>query len=523
MLNQWLKGMAQPTAGGGFTPADLFANSEEGVWYEPSDTTCFTDISGTIAAGEGDAVAYVEDLSGNGNHLTQSTVSKQPTLEKTVDGLWYLDFDGSDTMNTAAINLTGTSRVTTFMRVEKNSDTAVTVLAEFSTTVGNDGTFLLAANTSGGTDDWHAETRGTVNQKSVSNDSQPSLVTLTGIHYIDAPETTLRVNGSQIATNTSSAGPRNFTSASLYVSGRGGSSFFLSGKIFGLIVRGAESTATEIDSTEAYLAYNGEPYTPEVLFQDNEEGAWYEPSDTTCFTDISGTTPAGVGDKVAYMTDLSGNGHHVTQATVADQPTLEQDANGNWYLDFNGSEYLKSTVGGMALTGQKMSAFIALTKNTDIRMFPFLLGNAASDQNVGMDINGTIFAEGNGAYCWRMDLNNGQTISDFAADSTTTNYLGVSTNVLSVDIDRGLTGNDKVSGRVDGSPFAGTTSFTGTDTLNPTNFGAAELVIGWNVALSNGRGFDGRLYGMIIRNETSTAIEIDSTEAYLADLSGVTL
>lgn len=79
-----------------FTPAALFSSGEAGVWLEPSDTTCFQDAAGTTPAGAGDPVGRITDLSGNGNHATQSTSASRPTLQQTADGLWYLDFDGVD-------------------------------------------------------------------------------------------------------------------------------------------------------------------------------------------------------------------------------------------------------------------------------------------------------------------------------------------------------------------------------------------------------------------------------------------
>jgi len=65
-----------------FSPLSLFASGEEGVWYEPSTSTCFTDTGGTTPATYGDAVAYLQDKSGNGNHATQGTLTNRPTLAR---------------------------------------------------------------------------------------------------------------------------------------------------------------------------------------------------------------------------------------------------------------------------------------------------------------------------------------------------------------------------------------------------------------------------------------------------------
>lgn len=72
--------------GAAFDPASLFASGEQGVWYEPSTSTCFTDTGGTTPATYGDAVAYLQDKSGNGNHATQTTFDNRPTLARVPEG-----------------------------------------------------------------------------------------------------------------------------------------------------------------------------------------------------------------------------------------------------------------------------------------------------------------------------------------------------------------------------------------------------------------------------------------------------
>lgn len=75
--------------GGGapvFSPIDLFQASETGVWYDPSDlTTVFLDTAGTtpvqpIGTVADQAVARINDKSGNGKNATQATSSSRPSL-----------------------------------------------------------------------------------------------------------------------------------------------------------------------------------------------------------------------------------------------------------------------------------------------------------------------------------------------------------------------------------------------------------------------------------------------------------
>jgi hypothetical protein len=66
--------------------------------------------------------------------------------------------------------------------------------------------------------------------------------------------TEFRLNGAAPTTSTGDKGAGNFGNYPLYIGSRGGSSLFFDGRIYGLIVRGATSTAQEISDTETFLA-----------------------------------------------------------------------------------------------------------------------------------------------------------------------------------------------------------------------------------------------------------------------------
>jgi len=81
-------------------------------------------------------------------------------------------------------------------------------------------------------------------------------------------------------------------------------------------------------------------WSPSALFASSEVGVWYDPSDfDTMWKDTAGTTPVtAVDDLVARIDDKSGNGFHATQETEANRPVLKQDSNGNYYLQFDGTD-----------------------------------------------------------------------------------------------------------------------------------------------------------------------------------------
>ncbi len=82
---------------GRFTPRALFANGEQGAWYDPSDlATMFQDTAGTLPAAVGTVVARINDKSGRGNNAGQLAAAARPVLRRDSGGRLYLEFDGVD-------------------------------------------------------------------------------------------------------------------------------------------------------------------------------------------------------------------------------------------------------------------------------------------------------------------------------------------------------------------------------------------------------------------------------------------
>jgi len=172
------------------------------------------------------------------------------------NSLNYLKFDGANScLATSAIDFTGTDEMTVTAGMTKDTlDTAV--IAELSGNVtGHLGSFRLAAiSTASGLYRFQSRGDGTA----VAANASPFGVgtnVLTGIGDISSPECTIRVDGTQEATNTTTQGAGNYGNHALNVGARNdGESLSLNGNIYGLIVRGASSTDKEIKSTEYYMA-----------------------------------------------------------------------------------------------------------------------------------------------------------------------------------------------------------------------------------------------------------------------------
>ena len=137
-----------------WSPADLTALA---AWYDPSDlSTMFQDAAGTTPVTEaGQPVGLILDKSGNGHHASQATSTARPLFQIDGSGKHYLAFDGvDDYLSTAAIDLTGTDKVTVFSGSWVLSST-VAIFYETSTNAIMGGAFFCASDYNAlGVGDW---------------------------------------------------------------------------------------------------------------------------------------------------------------------------------------------------------------------------------------------------------------------------------------------------------------------------------------------------------------------------------
>lgn len=245
-----------------FVPIDLFNTGEQGAWYDPSDiTTLFQDSAGTTpVTAIGQSVGLMLDKSGRGNHASQTTAGNRPVLQQESDGRLYLAFDGATSnrwLQTAAINFTGTNKVTVFAGLQKLSDAALGLVVELSTNASTvNGGFYLTAPRANAAAGYQFASRGTlaVLATTPNNYAAPITNVLTGSADISADIARLRVNGVQAASSTADQGTGNYGNHVMYIGRRGGTTLPFNGRLYGLIVRGAESTAEQIAEGEKWLA-----------------------------------------------------------------------------------------------------------------------------------------------------------------------------------------------------------------------------------------------------------------------------
>jgi len=196
-----------------------------------------------------------------GNHAYQTTSASRPTLQQDSNGMYYLSFDGTDdSMATPSIDFTGTDKVTVWAGAKSNSAAANGTLVELSSTIGagNPGSMAIlwprlpyAVN--------FALAGTALASRSTSALADTGLRVISCAFDISSAltvdEIKPRVNGAAPSLLTIDAGPAgtgNYGNYPLYIGRRAGASLPFNGRIYQLIVRGAESNAGQIAAGEAW-------------------------------------------------------------------------------------------------------------------------------------------------------------------------------------------------------------------------------------------------------------------------------
>ncbi|MEN9317318.1 MAG: uncultured phage MedDCM-OCT-S45-C18 [Pseudomonadota bacterium] len=168
----------------------------------------------------------------------------------------YLAFDGSDdSLYTAAnLDLSGTDKVTVFAGVTKLSDAATGMLAELTADAGTTAGGIQIRAPNGAAANYLLGVRGASFQDNITATTYSAPVTnaLTLNGNLGGAGSA-RVDAVNFA-GAGGTGGGNFASAVLNIGRRNNASLPFNGRLHQLIVRGAQSSAAEIASTERYVA-----------------------------------------------------------------------------------------------------------------------------------------------------------------------------------------------------------------------------------------------------------------------------
>ena len=169
----------------------------------------------------------------------------------------WLRCSGGQSMVTPSINFASTDKMTVWAGVRKLGSN-VCIVAELSSGIsgatGAFATYAPAGNLDGY--QWWFESKGTALGESFVNNAQyksPDTRIVSGIGNISGGQSTLRLNGSQVASNMVGQGSGNYGNYPLYLFARNQSSLFFNGLAGPIIVRGAQSSAAEIANAENWI------------------------------------------------------------------------------------------------------------------------------------------------------------------------------------------------------------------------------------------------------------------------------
>ena len=253
----------------GFASTEISGPDADGFYRcSAKGFTTTTDVSGSVALGMSDAnnsltstvgrTIYAKEVQlelGSTATAYQRVTTAYDVTESGVATTHYVQYDGSDdSMSTAAIDFTGTDRMSVFAGVRKLSDAATGMVAETGSG-GVNGTFALEAPNSVIPASYRWTPRGTASASvSVTGFAAPISTVLTGLDDISGDTSTLRVNGTQVAQSTADQGTSNFGNLPLFIGRRNNATLPFNGRDYGIIIVGKAASAGEITDTETWLA-----------------------------------------------------------------------------------------------------------------------------------------------------------------------------------------------------------------------------------------------------------------------------
>jgi len=264
----------------------------------------FQDTAGTVPVTSiGQPVGKVLDASGNGNYFTFTGV----TIERDVEGCHYLALSSS-TGVTPSIDLSTTNKVTYFLSHRKESASLLIPLEFGPNSVSTAGSFGYFLNLTGNNDSSVLHGVSGAEYPNISAGASPVFNVVSVRIDLSAASMALRhrikINGSAMSLNAAGSDPGggSFSDQVLNIGARAGGGYEFSGRLYGLIVRGADTSDTDTQLTDDWLLARGSNsarYTASVLaLGDSTVAAYTGPAILSLIGAVTGTTSAVVGDGI---------------------------------------------------------------------------------------------------------------------------------------------------------------------------------------------------------------------------------
>ena len=223
----------------------------------------FQDRAGTVPVTEsGQLVGHCLDA-GPGGYHAEAISDAARGIFRDVDGFRYIEYNGVNTgYQTPVLPAPGVDKAQVFAGVRCETDTNRGWIAEISIDASAlIGAIWLTSPRDSGVANAEFLSCGTINSTSKSaRTAAPSNFVFTGLGDISGDLATLRIDGTQVAQDTTDQGTGNYNPSGnhrLYYGARNGTSLFFEGRHYatlGPIVRfsAANATTAQIEAAEAY-------------------------------------------------------------------------------------------------------------------------------------------------------------------------------------------------------------------------------------------------------------------------------
>ena len=257
-------------------------------------------------------------------------------------------------------------------------------------------------------------------------------------------------------------------------------------------------SASDITATSVRLGWMR--WTPLQIFLSGVLGVWFDPSDlSTLFQDAAGTIPVTAdGDPVGLMLDKSGNGYHASQTGSGARPVYRTDGTLHW-LKFDGIDDFLLT--GVSVMSDQPYIMAAASSNSDGDQIGVVFNtdeNKSTSLFLTSDTRGIKrihrFEEGSSLILNRLEILTADEVEVISAYRLSNSVVTARKNSVVQSSGNRTTVGFGVSGLWLGK-------YGGGEFLSPISF-----------------------YGGVIQSASEVTLDnAERVEAYLADLSGVTL
>ncbi|MGQ0610058.1 MAG: hypothetical protein ACT4N9_03000 [Paracoccaceae bacterium] len=189
-----------------------------------------------------------------GHHSAQAISARRPTY-RTEAGLHWLDFDGvDDLLLTTTLDLSATARLSLFAGVRKLSDAVRGAIVNQGAAGAR--SFALYGPGTGGVSNFAAVAGNTALVEAAVTSAAPVSAVLTASHDIGAaPAQSLAVNGgAPVLVSGGTGAATTFQNGALGIGGFATAERWFGGRLYGLVLRGVETSAFASGCAERHLA-----------------------------------------------------------------------------------------------------------------------------------------------------------------------------------------------------------------------------------------------------------------------------